>query len=147
MFTALFGHIPGIAQLPAWRSWRGRVPTTFPLLPDGQILGRWTPKWPSKITCDLGNQRPRKRHNSRFFRWFGGGGVAGLRPNFFSSGLSFLARLAQESWWDLAAVHSSSPVVQLSAPQQHIYVASPVETSSSKVHKKFQLQPTIINWH
>ena len=50
-----------IAQLPAWRSWRGRVPTTVPLLPDGQILGCWTPKWPSKITCDLG-----KRTNSRF---------------------------------------------------------------------------------
>jgi hypothetical protein len=32
------------------------------------------------------------------------GGVAGLRPNFFSSGRIFLAELAQESWRDLAAV-------------------------------------------
>ncbi len=31
-------------------------------------------------------------------------GVAGLQPNFFSSGLIFLAGLAQESWRDLAAV-------------------------------------------
>ncbi len=31
-------------------------------------------------------------------------GVAGLRPNFFSSGRIFLAELAQESWRDLAAV-------------------------------------------
>ena len=31
-------------------------------------------------------------------------GVAGLRPNFFSSGQIFLAELAQESWRDLAAV-------------------------------------------
>jgi hypothetical protein len=30
--------------------------------------------------------------------------VAGLRPNFFSSGLTFTAGLAQESWRDLAAV-------------------------------------------
>ena len=33
-------------------------------------------------------------------------GVAGLRPNFFSSGRIFLAELAQESWRDLAAVNS-----------------------------------------
>jgi hypothetical protein len=31
-------------------------------------------------------------------------GVAGLRPNFFSSGRIFLAELAQEYWRDLAAV-------------------------------------------
>ncbi len=31
-------------------------------------------------------------------------GVAGLQPNFFSSGRIFLAELAQESWRDLAAV-------------------------------------------
>ncbi len=31
-------------------------------------------------------------------------GVAGLRPNFFSSGRIILAELAQESWRDLAAV-------------------------------------------
>ncbi len=31
-------------------------------------------------------------------------GVAGLRPNFFSSGRIFLAELAQEPWRDLAAV-------------------------------------------
>ncbi len=31
-------------------------------------------------------------------------GVAGLRPNFFSSGRIFLAEMAQESWRDLAAV-------------------------------------------
>jgi hypothetical protein len=30
--------------------------------------------------------------------------MAGLRPNFFSSGRFFLAELAQESWQDLAAV-------------------------------------------
>jgi hypothetical protein len=34
-------------------------------------------------------------------------GVAGLRPNFFSSGLIFLAGLAQESWRVLAAVPTS----------------------------------------
>ena len=32
-------------------------------LPDGRIQGRWTQKWPSKITCGPGNQRPRKRPN------------------------------------------------------------------------------------
>jgi hypothetical protein len=36
------------------------------LLPDGRILGRWTQKWQSKITCGLENQRPRKRPNSKF---------------------------------------------------------------------------------
>jgi hypothetical protein len=35
---------------------------------------------------------------------WGGGGVAGLWPNFFFSGLIFLAGLAQESWRDLAAL-------------------------------------------
>jgi hypothetical protein len=35
-------------------------------------------------------------------------GVAGLRPNFFSSGRILLAELAQESWRDLAAVDTSS---------------------------------------
>ncbi len=35
-------------------------------------------------------------------------GVAGLRPNFFSSGRIFLAELAQESWRDLAAVYYSN---------------------------------------
>ena len=35
-------------------------------------------------------------------------GVAGLRPNFFSSGRIFLAELAQESCQDLAAVESSA---------------------------------------
>jgi hypothetical protein len=34
-------------------------------------------------------------------------GVAGLRPNFFSSGRIFLAELAQEPWRDLAAVPRS----------------------------------------
>ena len=34
-------------------------------------------------------------------------GVAGLRPNFFSSGRIFLAELAQESWRDLAAVDNT----------------------------------------
>ena len=98
------------------------------LVPDGRIQGRWTQKWPSKISCGLGSQRPRKRPNSKFpncgliltiicknwpknlqqkfftalflMIW----GVAGLRPNFFSSGRIFLAELAQESWRDLAAV-------------------------------------------
>jgi hypothetical protein len=74
------------------------------LLPDGQILGHWTQKCPSKIICGLGNQWPRKWPSSKFpncgiiltkigpiicihkflihfFRWFGG--EAGLRPNFF----------------------------------------------------------------
>ncbi len=32
------------------------------LVPDGRIQGRWTQKWPSKISCGLGNQRP----NSKF---------------------------------------------------------------------------------
>ncbi len=35
-------------------------------------------------------------------------GVAGLRPNFFSSGLIFSAGLAQEYWRDLAAVETYS---------------------------------------
>ncbi len=105
---------------PSWRS--------AALVPDGRIQGRWTQKWPSKISCGLGSQRPRKRPNSKFpncgliltiigqnwpknlyqnflnalflMIW----GVAGLRPNFFSSGRIFLAELAQESWRDLAAV-------------------------------------------
>jgi hypothetical protein len=37
-----------------------------PLVPDGRIQGRWTQKWPSKISCGLGSQRPRKRPNSKF---------------------------------------------------------------------------------
>jgi hypothetical protein len=37
-------------------------------------------------------------------------GVAGLRPNFFSSGRIFLAELAQESWRDLAAVLGTAVV-------------------------------------
>ncbi len=94
------------------------------LLPDGRIQGRWTQKWPSKISCGLGSQRPRKRPNSKFpnlrpnfnNNWQKLGqkffnalfpviwGVAGLRPNFFSSGRIFLAELAQESLRDLAAV-------------------------------------------
>ena len=40
------------------------------LLPDGRILGRWTQKWPSKITCGLGNQRPRKRPNFLIAAWY-----------------------------------------------------------------------------
>ncbi len=97
-------------------------------MPDGRIQGRWTQKWPSKISCGLGSQRPRKRPNSKFTncgliltitgknwpknlqqKFFTALflmilGVAGLRPNFFSSGRIFLAELAQESWRDLAAV-------------------------------------------
>ena len=42
------------------------TPNNLILLPDGRILGRWTQKWPSKITCGPGNQRPRKRPNSKF---------------------------------------------------------------------------------
>ncbi len=38
-------------------------------------------------------------------------GVAGLRPNFFSSGLIFSAGLAQESWRDLAAVDKDAAAV------------------------------------
>ncbi len=34
-------------------------------------------------------------------------GVAGLLPNFFSSGRIILAELAQDSWRDLAAVNES----------------------------------------
>ncbi len=98
------------------------------LVPDGRIQGRWTQKWPSKISCGLGSQRPRKRPNSKFpncgliltiigknlvqkfvAKFFTAlflmiGGEASLRPNFFSSGRIFLAELAQESWRDLAAV-------------------------------------------
>jgi hypothetical protein len=83
--------------------------------------GPLTQKRPSKISCGLGNQRPRKRPNSKFHNcgliltiigknwpknlyknfftallqmiW----GVAGLRPNFFSNGLIFSAGLAQQS--------------------------------------------------
>ena len=36
-------------------------------------------------------------------------GVAGLRPNFFLQRPNFLAKLAQESWRDLAAVASVCP--------------------------------------
>jgi hypothetical protein len=43
---------------------------TTPLLPDGRIQGRWTQKWPSKITCGLGNQRPRKRPNFLIAAWY-----------------------------------------------------------------------------
>jgi hypothetical protein len=42
-------------------------------------------------------------------------GVAGLRTNFFSSGLIFSTGLAQESWWDLAAV-SQLPQSGISIP-------------------------------
>jgi len=38
--------------------------------------------------------------------------VAGLRPNFFSSGRIFLAELAQESWRDLAAVTVAQSLVE-----------------------------------
>ena len=31
---------------------------------------RWTQKWPSKITCGLGNQRPRKRPNFLIAAWY-----------------------------------------------------------------------------
>ena len=117
----------------AQESWRDlaallSLPSLKSLVPDGRIQGRWTQKWPSKISCGLGSQRPRKRPNSKYSNcgliltiigknwpknlykkfftalflmiW----GVAGLRPNFFSSGRIFLAELAQESWRDLAAV-------------------------------------------
>jgi hypothetical protein len=43
-----------------------KSPVLLPLLPDGRILGRWTQKWPSKITCGLGNQQPIKWPNSKF---------------------------------------------------------------------------------
>ncbi len=114
-----FGVSPGV---------KAPNPDATPLVPDGRIQGRWTQKWPSKISCGLGSQRPRKRPNSKFpncglvltiigknwpknlyqkfftalflMIW----GVAGLRPNFFSSGRIFLAELALESWQDLAAV-------------------------------------------
>ncbi len=107
---------------------RVQVYTQCALVPDGRIQGRWTQKWPSKISCGLGSQRPRKRPNSKFpncgliltiigknwpknlkqkiftalflMIW----GVAGLRPNFFLQRPNFLAELAQESWRDLAAV-------------------------------------------
>jgi hypothetical protein len=113
------------------------------LVPDGRIQGRWTQKWPSKISCGLGSQRPRKRPNSKFpncgliltiigknspktwkqqfftalFQviW----GVAGLRPNFFSSGRIFLAELAQESWRDLAAVGLSN---NLTAVRKYLWI-------------------------
>ena len=102
------------------------------LVPDGRIQGRWTQKWPSKISCGLGSQRPRKRPNSKFHncgliltiigknwpknlwkKFFTAlflmiSGVAGLRPNFFLQRPNFLAELAQESWRDLAAVESSA---------------------------------------
>ncbi len=42
-------------------------------------------------------------------------GVAGLRPNFFSSGRIFLAELAQESLRDLAAVLEGTVAVEPSA--------------------------------
>jgi hypothetical protein len=97
-------------------------------VPDGRIQGRWTQKWPSKISCGLGSQRPRKRPNSKIpncgliltiigknwpkklkQKFFTAlllmiSGVAGLRPNFFLQRPNFLAELAQESWRDLAAV-------------------------------------------
>jgi hypothetical protein len=101
-----------------------------PLVPDGQIQGRWTQKWPRKISCGLGSQRPRKQPNSKFpicgliltkvgpkickknfllhfFTWFGGWPACGLI--FSSSGLIFSAGLAQESWRDLAAVELALP--------------------------------------
>ncbi len=43
-----------------------KYPMIAALVPDGRIQGRWTQKWPSKISCGLGSQRPRKRPNSKF---------------------------------------------------------------------------------
>ncbi len=62
--------------------------------------------------------------------------VAGLRPNFFSSGRIFLAELAQESWRDLAAVCRTEaspdisklkhcPTLQNWGPIQHCGTSSP----------------------
>jgi hypothetical protein len=50
-----------LAEL-AQESWRDLAA----LVPDGRIQGRWTQKWPSKISCGLGSQRPRKRPNFKF---------------------------------------------------------------------------------
>ena len=45
--------ILAVPAQPAGGGWESSA-----LLPDGRIQGRWTQKWPSKITCGLGNQRP-----------------------------------------------------------------------------------------
>ncbi len=46
--------------------WTPDMMAFSPLVPDGRIQGRWTQKWPSKISCGLESQRPRKRPNSKF---------------------------------------------------------------------------------
>jgi hypothetical protein len=53
-----------------------------------------------------------------FSRWFGR--MAGLRTNFFSSGLIFLAGLSQESWWDMATVirKNKKPTTQTNNMQE-----------------------------
>ncbi len=38
--------------------WAGAPGEPETLVPDGRIQGRWTQKWPSKISCGLGSQRP-----------------------------------------------------------------------------------------
>ncbi len=46
--------------------------------------------------------------------------MAGLRTNFFSSGLIFLAGLSQESWWDMATVirKNKKPTTQTNNMQE-----------------------------
>ncbi len=57
----IFGTLAAHVVTIWWLWW-----TLVSLVPDGQIQGRWTQKWPSKISCGLGSQRPRKRPNSKF---------------------------------------------------------------------------------
>ncbi len=109
----------------SWLSWGTpssltKVLQLVSLVPDGRIQGRWTQKWPSKISCGLGSQRPRKRPNSKFpncgliltingknwhfFWWFGGWPACGLifllqRPNFFGwTGPGVLAGSGSSDW-------------------------------------------------
>jgi hypothetical protein len=65
------GRILAVPARPAGgAAAESRALVTFTLVPDGRIQGRWTQKWPSKITCGLGNQRPRKRPNFLIAAWY-----------------------------------------------------------------------------
>jgi hypothetical protein len=71
-------------------------------------------------------------------------GVAGWRPNFFSSGRIFLAELAQKSWRDLAAEIRPSFAVTIS------FLALPLHFNnhiSFLDNSAFLIIPTIAYFH
>ena len=46
-------YLPYRHGRPGGRRLRALVTISRPLVPDGRIQGRWTQKWPSKISCGL----------------------------------------------------------------------------------------------